>query len=413
MSPSKQGAVATLRIVAVFALAYFVSYGLRTVNAIIAPELTREMALTANQLGLLTSAYLLSFMLFQLPLGILLDRYGPRRVEASLFVIAALGVMLFAASHQVTGLIAGRILIGLGVSACMMAAIKGFSLWVAPNRQAMATSWMMAIGMLGAIVSTSPMAALMDHWHWRSIFWALAIVMLVIAVLLVRWLPDAAPTSASSWVEQRQILAEILKEPRFLWLALIAGFGMGSFMAIQGLWSIPWLIGVDGLNRDQAARVILTMNVLVMCGSAALGSVDPLLRKRGITPAHSYLVGCGVSMLALLAIALRLPLSPYLTWGLYGFGLSVNAFCYLQITAAFRPQLSGRATTLLNLAMFLAAFLCQWLIGAQIDLWQALGLDRVTAFQYSLLLFALLNAAAWLQYAFYFRRYSKPRKETV
>lgn len=117
-----------VRLFAPFAFGYFLSYLFRTVNAVIAPDLARDLGLQPASLGLLTAAYFLAFAAFQLPLGVLLDRFGPRRVEAGLLLVAAAGALVFARAESLGGLIAGRALIGFGVSSCLMAAFKGFAL---------------------------------------------------------------------------------------------------------------------------------------------------------------------------------------------------------------------------------------------------------------------------------------------
>ncbi len=140
-----------------FAAGYYLSYLLRTVNAVIAPELARELALGAAELGLLTSAYLLTFAAFQIPLGLLLDRYGPRRVEGGLLLVAAAGTLLFAFGNSATELAVARGLIGLGVSSCLMAAFKGFAQNFPAERQASLTGAIMASGGLGAVTASLPL----------------------------------------------------------------------------------------------------------------------------------------------------------------------------------------------------------------------------------------------------------------
>ncbi|HNO63685.1 MAG TPA: MFS transporter, partial [Thauera aminoaromatica] len=121
-----------VRVFVPFALGYYLSYLLRTVNAVISPRLTDELGLSAASLGLLTSAYFLAFGAAQIPVGIALDRFGPRRVEAALLLLAALGSALFAMADSLGALAGARAMVGLGVSACLMAALKGFTLWYPP-----------------------------------------------------------------------------------------------------------------------------------------------------------------------------------------------------------------------------------------------------------------------------------------
>ena len=147
-----------LRLFLPFAAGYFLSYLLRNVNAVIAPELTRELGVSAADLGLLTSAYLVAFGSFQLPLGVLLDRYGPRRVEAVLLLIAAAGSACFALGTNLTELALARAAIGLGVCACLMAAYKAFSVWYPAERLPSLNAAVMVAGGLGALVATTPLA---------------------------------------------------------------------------------------------------------------------------------------------------------------------------------------------------------------------------------------------------------------
>ena len=171
-----------LRIFLPYAAGYFLSYLLRNANAVIAPELTRELGVSSASLGLLTSAYLLAFGAFQLPLGILLDRYGPRRVEGALLVVAAAGSALFALGNTLPELALARAAIGLGVSACLMASFKVLSIWFPAERQPSMNAAVMVAGGLGALSATTPLAALLPALGWRGVFFALAALTLAAAV---------------------------------------------------------------------------------------------------------------------------------------------------------------------------------------------------------------------------------------
>src|SRR3990172_2889784 len=154
-----------LKVFLPFAGGYYLSYLYRTVNAIISPDLVREFGLGPDDLGLLTSSYFLAFALFQLPLGILLDRYGPRRVNAGLLMLAGTGAALFGLSQSLTGLIVARALIGLGVSGCFMSSIKAFTLWFPLSRLATLNGWLLACGGLGALSAAGPAGALFRVTH--------------------------------------------------------------------------------------------------------------------------------------------------------------------------------------------------------------------------------------------------------
>jgi len=153
-----------------FAAGLLLSYLYRTVNAVISPELVHDLSLVPSSLGLLTSAYFLAFAMMQLPVGILLDRYGPRRVEPVLLAIAAAGATLFAVSDTIAGLTVARAVIGAGVCACLMAPLKAIAAWYPPDRQASYSGWIMVAGGVGALVSTVPVELALRVTHWRVVF---------------------------------------------------------------------------------------------------------------------------------------------------------------------------------------------------------------------------------------------------
>src|SRR5438477_3026890 len=173
-----------------FAAAYVLSYTYRTVNAVISPELTAGLGVSASSLGLLTSAYFIAFASMQVPCGILLDRYGPRRIEPILLVVAALGAAAFAASDTLAGLTAARALIGAGVAVCLMAPLKAIATWYPPERQPSLGGWVMFAGGVGALISTTPVAAALDVVSWRTIFVVLAIATRTVAVAVGWVVPD-------------------------------------------------------------------------------------------------------------------------------------------------------------------------------------------------------------------------------
>ncbi len=169
-----------------FAFGYFISYFFRNVNAIIEQDLVRELGISAASLGLLTSVYFISFAAFQLPLGLLLDRFGPRRTESALLLFAALGAFVFSRADSLAGLIIGRLLIGFGVSACLMAAFKAFVLWFPPQRLPLMNGLQMVAGGLGALSATVPLQQALELTDWRGVFLLLSAMTVAASALL--WL---------------------------------------------------------------------------------------------------------------------------------------------------------------------------------------------------------------------------------
>nr|NDG07987.1 MFS transporter [Oxalobacteraceae bacterium] len=184
-----QGRTAT-RVVLVFGLAYFLSYAMRAINAVIAPALSADLQLSNADLGLLSAAYFMGFGMMQLPIGVWLDRHGPRRTESALLLFGAVGAAIFACSHTLLGVWVGRALIGVGVSSCLMAAFKAFRVWYPAERQSQLGSWMLVIGTSGALSATVPVAMLLPLIGWRNVFFGVAGALLLAAWVLFSRLRD-------------------------------------------------------------------------------------------------------------------------------------------------------------------------------------------------------------------------------
>ena len=185
------------RVLLPFACGYFMSYLFRSVNAVIAPNLQRDLGIGAGDLGTLTAAYFIAFAAFQLPLGILLDRFGPRRVQAVLLLSAALGAVVFAVGSGLSHLIIGRALIGLGVAGGLMAAMKAIALWLPKERWALANGVFMTAGGLGALAATLPVELALEHAHWTMLFWGLA-GLTVLASLTIFFVVPERPRAAAA-----------------------------------------------------------------------------------------------------------------------------------------------------------------------------------------------------------------------
>jgi MFS family permease len=383
------------RIFAPFAVGYFLSYLLRNANAVISPELTRDLGLSAADLGLLTSAYLLAFGVFQLPLGILLDRYGPRRVEAALLLFCAAGCALFASGIALPQLALGRALIGLGVSACLMASFKAFSLWFPVERQASLNAAIMAAGGLGALAASSPLGAVLPLLGWRGIFYVMAALSLVVAMLIFTTPDKSATTAREDLRQQLAGLGAIFTSRAFWRFAPQTTFIVGGFMALQGLWTVPWLMTVNGLTREAAAFHLLLMAGAQLTGFLTIAFFVRRLAQAGLPPARLLAFGMGGGLLALLGIVLDLAPS-WVLWPALGLVFSVGNLAYALLTAQFSLALAGRANTALNLGAFVGAFGIQWLFGVAVDACQSGGLDSQAAFRASLAGLLVLQTAGWL-----------------
>jgi predicted MFS family arabinose efflux permease len=397
-----------LRIYFAFAAGYLLSYLFRTVNAVISPELTRELALNPSSLGLLTSGYFLAFAAMQLPVGILLDRYGPRRVEPVLLAIAAAGAALFAMSHTIAGLTVARAVIGAGVCACLMAPLKAIAAWYPPERQASYSGWIMVSGGAGALMATVPVELALRVVHWRVLFAGLAGTTLLVALFIYLRVPDIdKPASGGSFKEQAAGVRDVMLHPRFWWIAPLGALAMGSFMAIQGLWAVPWMMEVQGMSRAAAADFLLAMNAVTMAGYFAMGIFGTRLARRGIHARHMFGMGFAINLAALAMIQMRVP-GQLLWWSLYGFGAAFNVLGFTALNEGFPRALAGRTNTTLNLMMFLGSFAVQWGIGIVADAARAsAGVDTAGGLRVAFAVVLVSYALAFLWFVRGWKRHGR------
>ena len=224
-------------ILAPFVVGYYLSYLFRTINALIADRLAAELALTASQLGLLTAAYFVTFAAIQLPLGVWLDRHGPRRVQSMLLSTAAVGVTTFSLAGGFISLLIGRALIGFGAAGALMAGLKAIALWFPKERVTLLNGLFVTLGALGAVTATAPAEAVLDMTGWRGLFIVLAPATALCAAAIFLFVPDpAGRTKSSSGVARlsRPIgLKEIFADPRFWRLAPLSATCIGTSWACK------------------------------------------------------------------------------------------------------------------------------------------------------------------------------------
>ena len=374
------------RIFLPFALGYYLSYLLRTVNAVISPDLTRELGLTAADLGLLTSTYFFAFGLAQIPVGIALDRYGPRRVEAALLLITALGGVLFATGDSLPTLASARGLIGLGVAACLMAGLKGFTLWFPREKLASMTGYIMSCGALGAVTASAPLEAALPFLGWRGAFWVVAALAAGIAALIFLAMPEK--DEGTHRVDLQSALrgvVEVLSAGRFWSFSGQSAFFTGGFMALQGLWAVPWLMEVNGYSRGVAADHLFWLNIGMLAGQLSIGAWATRLAARGITPLRLMQVGLFLTMVVE-GLIIAVAGSTLVLWCVLGVVSATGAQMYGVVAGLFPLHLTGRVTTSINLMAFIGAFVVQWGLGGLLDGFRAGGMGGADALRVAFLI---------------------------
>jgi predicted MFS family arabinose efflux permease len=380
------------RIFLCFAYGYFLSYALRAVNAAIAPGLVQDLSLNAEQLGKLTSAFLLAFASLQLPLGLWLDRYGARKTESALLIVAALGALVFSMAQSYWGLWIGRALIGAGVCACLMAAFKGFREWFEPNMQSRLAAWMLVAGTSGVLTTTVPVQWLVAQIGWRPVFVIFAVLLLLSSIALWFGLPKTV-NQASPKSEESLGYIDVIREPYFWRMSLLGIVFVGGFIALQSLWIGPWMTTVLGMTAKVAAEKLFMFNVVLMLAYLGLGSVLPRMEARGASIATLAIAFNTIGLIALTCIAVYANPTSWLIWLVVAITTTVNTLVQPHVSMYFPKSLAGRANAFFNLLIFFGAFLLQWGFGALVELFKSSGALQVKAYQQSLLVYVALGLA--------------------
>ena len=363
-----------------FAAAYFCSALVRAITATLSPVLTQDFALQARDLGLLAGGYFFGFAATQLPLGTWLDRQGPKRVILYFLSLAVLGCLAFSLATSFTGLLAARVLVGMGVSACLMAPLTGYRRWFDASTLLRANSWMLMTGSLGMLASTLPVQWLMPLLGWRPMFWILAMMivlaMVAIACAVPRWRED---TSAAT--SEPLGYAEVWRCPYFRKMAPLAFFNYGGLVAIQTLWAGPWMVQVAAYTPLQAATGLFCINAAMLVTFWGWGMVNPWLAQHGWPADRLLLWGVPFSLVALAANIVLGTSTGWPGWAVFCMTSSVMGLAQPAVGTAFRPALAGRALSGYNLVIFSGIFCVQWGLGLAIDAFAAAGLGPVARFQ--------------------------------
>lgn len=355
-----------------FAIGYLISYLLRAVNAVVGPDLVLEFGLDASGLGLLTAAYFLTFAAFQIPLGVLLDRYGPRRVQAALFLVAAAGSAMFAVAESATTLTIARGLIGLGFAGGLMSGFKAVVLNVAPERRALANACIMAFGGLGLVLATSPTEMAVAAWGWRPVFVGFTAFILASAALIffvVREKPPTGPVVSVS--AQIDGMRRVYSNADFWRVGPISMLTAGSHIGIQTLWAGPWFRDVAGYGREDAAEALFIMGIAFLIGILTAGAAADWLVRRGV---HILTVMLGFICLFIVSEipimmgwqGLAMP-----AWFFFAMTGQASILAYPWLSSHFGADLAGRTNTAINLLTFAFSFVVQYLIGVILDIYPA------------------------------------------
>jgi MFS family permease len=377
-----------------FASAYFLSALLRAITATLSPTLTLEFGLQARDLGLLAGGYFFGFSLTQLPMGHWLDQHGPKKVVLSFLGVAVLGCFAFAWASDFSGLLLARVLIGVGVSACLMAPLTGYRRWLPLAQQQRANAWMLMTGALGMLASTLPVQWLLPVVGWRWLFVGLALL-IVSSMALMAWqvpawrnkTPSVSEGEPAKPVGILASYASVWAHPYFRCLTPMGFFNYGGLIAMQTLWAGPWMIKVAGYTPLEAATGLFWVNVCMLMTFWLWGWITPALTQRGLTANRLMTYGVPLNLCVQLYIVLAGADAGALHWALFCISSSFVSLAQPAVGMAFPSTLAGRALSAYNLVLFLGVFVVQWGMGLMIDGFKASGWEEPLAFQGAMAVF--------------------------
>ena len=355
----------------ILALVYILVYFYRVSLAVVAGDLSRDLALTPAQLGSLSSILFYVYAAAQIPLGPMIDRLGSRLVISGCGVLTAIGGILFSQAANMGQAMAARVLIGVGTSAVLMATFTIFSHWFTRKEFGKVSGMMVAVGNLGNLAGTAPLAFAVSVIGWRSSFLSIGIVQAVVTVLVFTMVRDRPPKQGSETGEEvvppvgmMQAWKQIVSNGDFWLLGGVAFAWYGNYLAVQGLWGGPYLMDVMKLTRVEAGRMLMYTSLGFIGGSLM---VDSVARKLLHSYKKTLLVGQIFLLLLMTSFQGFLELLPRpaasLLFFLLGIAVSSGVMIYPIIRSMFPVQIVGTALTSLNFFVLMGAASMQQLMG--------------------------------------------------
>jgi len=344
----------------------------RTVMAIIGPLMAAEFSWSASELGLLAACMYAAYAAAQLPVGVALDMFGPRRIQACFALLAAAGFAIFALSHQLAGFAVARIILGIGVSAALMAILKANSQWFAPAQVAHMTGLAMVAGSLGSVLTTTPVQAVLPGMGWRGVFWLMCGASVATALWIALSVRDKPlPAARGSLKAESAVVAAIVRAPQFWRYAPAAAMLSILNFTYLGLWIGPWLRDVAGYDAPARANTLLLYTLAMMAGGLVIGWAASRAQARG-WPSILVPALCAAGLLiAQLGLMLQPGSAAAVTalWLLFAFCGTGGPAGYIALGQMYPIEQTARVATAVNTLTLAGSFLLQWAIGAILDLW--------------------------------------------
>ena len=380
----------------VFALGYFISTLLRAITATISPELVNEFNLSAGELGLLGGGYFLGFASVQIPLGYMLDMRGPRKIVSYFLSLTIVGLLIFALAQNFLTLLVSRIIIGVGVGACLMGPLTAYRIWYQDETQQRANSWMLMVGAIGMLSSSLPVQFFLPIIGWRNIFLLLAFITLVCIILIIIFIPQW--TSKGSQKNDDAKLSIVWQNQFFRSVIPMGFFSTGGLFAIQTLWAGPWMIKVSGYTPEESAKGLFLIYFFMLLSFLIWGYFVPKFSKNVNDAIRLLKYGSPLSLLVLGVIIYLGPNTDSIHWALFIVSAVFLSLIQPAVGMAFSISNAGKALTSYNLLIFIGAFFLQWIIGLIIDLGLSLNYSEIASFQLAMSFVLVTSLTSYLYF---------------
>ncbi|WP_440920150.1 MFS transporter [Candidatus Pelagibacter sp.] len=380
----------------VFALGYFISTLLRAITATISPELVNEFNLSAGELGLLGGGYFLGFASVQIPLGYMLDLRGPRKIVSYFLSLTIIGLLIFALAQNFLTLLVSRIIIGVGVGACLMGPLTAYRIWYQDETQQRANSWMLMVGAIGMLSSSLPVQFFLPIIGWRNIFLLLAFITLVCIILIIIFIPQW--TSKSNQKNDDAKLSIVWQNQFFRSVIPMGFFSTGGLFAIQTLWAGPWMVKVSGYTPEESAKGLFLIYFFMLLSFLIWGYFVPKFSKNVNDAIRLLKYGSPLSLLVLGVIIYLGPNAEAIHWALFIVSAVFLSLIQPAVGMAFSVSNAGKALTSYNLLIFIGAFFLQWIIGLIIDLGLSLNYSEIVSFQLAMSFVLVTSLTSYLYF---------------
>ena len=380
----------------VFALGYYISNLLRAITATISPNLISEFNLSAGDLGLLGGGYFLGFAAVQIPLGYLLDNKGPKKIVSYFLLIAVLGMISFSLSENFITLLLSRILIGIGVGACLMGPLTAYRIWYQDETQQRANSWMLMVGAIGMLSSSLPVQFFLPIVGWRMIFITLALLTIFCIILIIFFIPNWNKANTQSNSKDNGSLKEIWNNNFFKSLVPMGFFNYGGLFAIQTLWAGPWMVKVSGYTPEQSANGLFIIYFSLLISFLSWGYLVPKISKNVSDAIRLLKFGAPLNLIVLAFIIYLGPKAGAYHWAFFAVSSVFLSLTQPAVGMAFSLSNAGKALTSFNLLLFVGAFALQWVIGILIDYSMSLGFSEIIGFKVAMMFFLITSFFSYL-----------------